>query len=570
MSRHFALTPQNARKASLYALALILGGLLTVGVYNLSGILGPRRMEVGEVPFGLPAGTRIPIGKSEKESFKGIPQPIIQEVSRAQELLRVGNWKVAAEIFKGVSLQYPDLKPALLGQALALVAQSPLSDANRSQIDAILLQLDRKYPGDASTQYLRGLVASRQGQATVALEFLEQAVRESPGSLDPHLELGRVLLEGGQPLGAQSEARTGISLSQGSDGRFYSLLARAYHDNGSLDSCGQVVEYGLTRFPGEMDLIVINGMLLEYKGLFDQAEMDYHKVQAIDPENLAAKIALRTLGEKSPPGSQNSKGMVTPREKAQLAIDILEPLVRQYPENIPLRDALGQAYLKGRSFDLARLQFEEIQDRDEEYPDIQLRIQEAKAVNRDPREAVVLSQELKRATDSLRTTQGKDRSFSERLGHYLVRWGAPPKEFFAKYPIAGFKQLDSQTWQELSWEPPFEHKTTVEFTKEHGLSAVHVLVRDTSFHVGMRNTVFDLFGRLLAQNSRISGIGTATGEAECDSMAFQGVVWENTDNFEMMLQFSSKRSEVRILRLNKDLYETMPRLCGHMPRLLKY
>src|SRR5690554_8180201 len=69
---------------------------------------------------------------------------------------------------------------------------------------------------------------------------------------------------------------------------------------------------------------------------------------------------------------------MTPQDKAQVAYEILEPLVSTYPENLPLREALGLAYLKGRLFEKAKQQFQEIAHHDPEYPDIQLRIQESK------------------------------------------------------------------------------------------------------------------------------------------------------------------------------------------------
>jgi hypothetical protein len=35
----------------------------------------------------------------------------------------------------------------------------------------------------------------------------------------------------------------------------------------------------------------------------------------------------------------------------------LSPLVERYPENLPLREALGIAYLKNHMFDLSRREF---------------------------------------------------------------------------------------------------------------------------------------------------------------------------------------------------------------------
>ncbi|HSQ41819.1 MAG TPA: tetratricopeptide repeat protein [Fibrobacteraceae bacterium] len=559
----------DARKVSFYALALILGGLITIGMYNLGRLLGPQRIEVGDIPFGLPPGSSLTIESGKEKKYPDPPVASLADLQRADELLRQGDWRQALVTYQAMQMQFPSYHRILVGLGKTLLAADAWNDDLATQWQSLLAQFDKLDPGDPDALWLRGMLAEKQGQSTVALQFLEEAVLKAPGHVEPHLSLARALFRGNQFLGAQTEARTGITLTHGSDGRFYAMLAWAYHGAGNLDSCGQVVEYGLSRFPGETALLTLEGYLKEYQGKFDQAEAHYRRALAINGQDSLAKEALASLGEKSPPGVRNVEGSVTPRSQAQVAIDILEPLVNLYPENMPLRDALGQAYLKARQFDLARDQFESIQDRDSEYPDIQLRIQEAKAVVREPASAA-LSQELRRTTDSLRSVKSEERTFSERLGHYLVRWGASPKEFFARYSVEDFKRIDSLVWQEKKWEPPFLYTSTIVFSKDRGLTAVHVTARDTSFHPGRPGTVFDLFGRLLAQNSRISGIGVSTGDSQCDTLSFQAVVWESPDNFEIMAQFSNRRYEVRLLRLDRSQFETMPRLCAHMASLKKY
>lgn len=562
---------EQARRASLYFLALILGGLLTIGVYNLGKLIGPKTIDAPALPFGLPPGNQLAIGQDQELIPSEISPEIRQELSRGFELLQAGNWQSAYDIFDRLALHNSNLPAALAGKARAMLASSQAITAERSaSIETLLSQLERKLPGTGEALFLRGSLAYKQGQSTVALEFLEQAVKKAPGLPEPHLLLGSVLLAGGQPLGAQTQARTGISLTEGADPRFYVLLARAYHDEGSLDSCSQVVEYGLTRFPTSIELTLLDGRLQEYKGAFDAAEKVYRKILAQLPEHLEASQALRTLGEKSPPGQKAGKGMVTPRERADLAIRILEPLVAAYPQNMPLRDALGQAYLKARLFDLAKVQFEAVLQNDPEYPDIQLRLQESNAVDRNPQMELVMAAELQRGVDSLRIVKTAERSSSERLGHYLVRWGASPREFFHKYPESQFQKKKPLVWQESIFEPPLQIVSTLVFRKDRGLSEVHVLVRDTSYRANKRGIVYDLYGRLLGQNSRISGIGVSTGDSECDSISFQGAVWETADNFELMLQRSTHKAEVRMLRLDKGQFETMPRLCGHMDRIFEY
>jgi tetratricopeptide (TPR) repeat protein len=120
--------------------------------------------------------------------------------------------------------------------------------------------------------------------------------------------------------------------------------------------------------------MLLRGYLWEYQGRYDEAEKIYQRILAFRPDFEGAALALSTVGEKTAPGAGGGK--ISPMDRSQLAWEILEPLVEKYPENMPLREALGLAYLKGRDYDRARIQFREIQNKDPEYPDIQQRIQE--------------------------------------------------------------------------------------------------------------------------------------------------------------------------------------------------
>jgi tetratricopeptide (TPR) repeat protein len=171
------------------------------------------------------------------------------------------------------------------------------------------------------------------------------------------------------------EARTVISLSAGNEPRGYDMLARLFHDQGNLDSCTSLLDYGLTQYPMDAELMLLRGYLWEYQGRFDEAEKIYQRILAFRPDFENAALALSTIGEKTAPGVGGAK--ISPMDRSQLAWEILEPLVEKYPENLPLKEALGRAYLKGRQFDRARSQFQEIQKIDPEYPDIQQRIQES-------------------------------------------------------------------------------------------------------------------------------------------------------------------------------------------------
>jgi len=551
-------SPQQAKRYSATVLTLIVISLLAVGIFNLGRFWFSQRVQATAVPYGLPEGTII--GSPVPSEFP-LDTKEQRDWETARKFLTAGQFKEALSLFQALLLKYPDSPDFLAGKALCQLAVSGNQGNLMADIEGVLALLTKRHPESAATFHLQGQLALQKGQNTLALEYLEKAVEVNPLDAIFRSSLANAMLKQGQARQAATEARTAISLSDGKDSPYYALLATSLHDQGSLDSCAEVVEFAYARYPTDPDLIVLSGWLKEYEGSFDMAEQLYTRALAINPEHERAKKSMQTLGGKSPPGS-TGKGVVTPRERAQIAIDILEPLVSNYEENMPLRYALGQAYLKARLFDLAKEQFEHIAENDPEYPDIQLRIQEAQsAAQMAPAQTIQLTQELQKGLDSLRGKSG-ERSFSERLGHYLVRWGASPKEFFARYPQKQFQQIDSATWEEVIWETPLEFRTRIRFHKGKGLQEIRLWVTDTTWKSAQPNRYYDLFGRLLGQNSRISGNGTATGESNCDGLEFQGVVWESKDNFEILAQLGANRNIIHMLRLDPKHYQTMPRLCA--------
>lgn len=563
--RKAGFTPQQAKRYSATVLTIIVISLLAAGIFNLGRFWFSQRVQAASVPYGLPEGTII-----------GSPSPVLIDLAdkdqrdweTARKFQTADQFQEALPLYQALLLKYPDSPDFLAGKALCQLALSDNQSQYMADIEGVLALLMKRHPESAATYHLQGQLALHKGQNTLALEYFGKAVEINPLDAPYRSSLAIAMLKQGQARQAATEARTAISLSEGTESPYYAILSQSLHDLGSLDSCAEVLEFAFARYPTDPDLLVLSGWLKEYDGSFEQAEQLYTRALAIQPAHENAKKSLQTLGGKSPPGS-TSKGVITPREKAQIAIDILEPLVSNYEENMPLRYALGQAYLKARLFDLAKEQFDQIAESDPEYPDIQLRIQEAQsAAQMAPVQTIQLTQELQKGLDSLRGKSG-ERSFSERLGHYLVRWGASPNEFFARYPQKLFKQLDSSSWEEITWEAPLEFRTRIQFQKGKGLQEVRLWVTDTSWKSAQPNRYYDLFGRLLGQNSRISGNGTATGESSCEGIEFQGVVWESKDNFEILAQLGTSRNVIHMLRLDPKHYQTMPRLCALVESLQK-
>ena len=157
------------------------------------------------------------------------------------------------------------------------------------------------------------------------------------------------------------------------------------------------------------------------------------------------------------------------------------------------------------------------------------------------------------------------------LGHYLVRYGATPGEFFKKYAIGNFRPIRTNVWQETFYENAYKHTYTVVFDSLNHFREVHVVVSDSSAksnHMGMAP---EIYTRFLKQNSRISGIGSSTGETDCsDSTVLDASVWETQDNFEILARVVGKPSEIRMVRFDKTALPPGLKLCDYIPYLKEF
>ncbi|MCQ2125511.1 MAG: tetratricopeptide repeat protein [Fibrobacter sp.] len=565
----------GAQKAAYLFLALCCGALLAFAGWRAYDIYGPSKITVGGVPYGLPAGSSVPRGDAPDmaDAVSKSPIQVQTELRRATELFRSGMYGSAYDIYDGVVALYPDLLPAIWGEVNTTFEMGQLSENQHDRQALLVGKLQGKYPGTGIATYLDSRNFYAAGNETAALELARAATEKAPSLIEARLWFAQLLMNNSRLLQAAGELRTVISLSNGEAPKAYELLAEIYHQNGLLDSCSAIVDYALSQYPMNVRLLLLQGFLNEYQGNFDAAEKLYQRILAFRPDYGPAKEAAASIGEKTPPGPSNG-GAMSPQERAQTACDILEPLVERYPENLPLREALGRAYMKGRYFDRARQQFQEIQKADPEYPDIRQLVQETNAVRVAP---VVkndgLTANLNRAIDSLRgnSMPSTKHDFSTMLGHYLVRYGATPKEFFKKYSISNFRPVANNVWQESFYTAPYLHTYTVVFDSLNHFKEVHVVVFDSSSNSNHLGIAPEVFTRLLKQNSRISGIGNSTGETDCgDDLILDAAVWETQDNFELLARVVGKPAEVRMIRFDKSALPPGLKLCDYAKYLNQY
>ena len=106
------------RAAAYLFLIVFFGALLAYGGYKLYNKYGPSKTVVGEVPFGLEAGTAVPNGDAPnfKAAVEKLPVQAQAEFRRAGELSRSGAAKAAYEIYDALVLLYPNVDAAVWGE----------------------------------------------------------------------------------------------------------------------------------------------------------------------------------------------------------------------------------------------------------------------------------------------------------------------------------------------------------------------------------------------------------------------------------------------------------------------
>ena len=122
-----------------------------------------------------------------------------------------------------------------------------LTDLENNRLNLVADKLQSRYPNTGLSKYLESRKTYKSGNKTVALEMAKIAVDQAPTLVEARLWYAQLLKEGNRLPQAVEEARTVISLSAGNEPRGYEMLAGLFHDQGNLDSCSSLLDYGLTQ-----------------------------------------------------------------------------------------------------------------------------------------------------------------------------------------------------------------------------------------------------------------------------------------------------------------------------------
>jgi len=549
------------KKYLIIAIAVLIVTTILIVVFSGGSI------KVSAIPFGLPAKTKIPIGEEAK--FPKAPAAAEIDLQRANDLRMAGAFESAQDYYETILLKYPNLPIALFGAAYSIIAQDSISSEKIAKAKNLIESLAQQMPGSVWVKLLLTFSREHEGNLIYALDMASELAYASPAFSEARLRYAELLLKIEQPAKAANEAKAAISISGGLDARAYANLALALHKMGNIEECTELVNYALPRFPSQTGLLLLHGYLNEYSRNFDVALSDYKKILVLKPNDINALNAIATLGEKIPPQIEVATTYqvgISLKDHAKEAAKTILPLINEYPENLPLREAMGRIYLKARLMREARAQFSEIYAQDFEYPNIKRLLEEASEEQYKPISLAptlygkALTDSLAKTFDALRKSEKLDNDY---LGHYLVHYGSTLKEFFSKYSITKFKKIDDKTFVEKYNVESFMYENAVFFDSKKTFYAVRSTITDTDV-----NYIQDIFGHFLKKETEILGEGVSVENRECYGNKWDGAIWTSRDNLEILMHNSGKPRTVYILRLHAKRFPDTGNLCTYVSMAL--
>jgi tetratricopeptide (TPR) repeat protein len=189
-------------------------------------------------------------------------------------------------------------------------------------------------------------LASYVVEANIAAKKYGSAIEAAQAALNEHPDDLRLIRLQAQALRRSGKADQGIALLEGAlkkhgdDPTAYVALAQIYADTERTPQAVRVLQEGQTKFPADVSLMFELGSVYDKQKRFTDAEAQFQRILARDPENAAT---LNYLGY-----------MLAERgERLDESVNYLKKALQIEPENGSYLDSLGWAYFKADKLDLA-------------------------------------------------------------------------------------------------------------------------------------------------------------------------------------------------------------------------
>jgi|GEM_PF-2128483 len=567
------------------ALVLTVGaGLAVLAGLSLSRGLAGTGQTLKPTPFGPEIGFKA-AHHQDFSAAKFLRQAGAGTRVRWEELVQILPEERDSEHLAGIEealialrKENPDFPPLLWIEALVQADSVLLFNSPPPAMEQTPLRALEK-AGHPFGLYAAGALAEAMGDTARAVLLWSKASEAAPDFAYPWKRLGKVYLLGDQPAKARQALQLAIGLMENDPDLYrlnaalpadeqrdmpkvetapYGPLAELFLTLGHADTAAQALQYAREKNWRDADWVLAHAWLTEWKGDLAKARQLYDSVLADRPGSAEAEMRRLSLGLK---GSGDKDG-----EKALFAIEILDPLVKAYPKDAPLRLALAKAYIQRGLSGLALQQL-----------DTGLALSGELTGARELRQTVFarwMSEEAKAEfpapkahADPALELEGEDRVVIPGsiglLGTYTVPWGASSAQVRQAYAEKRFLATPGGDLTDRFSHLSLSHENLLAFSGD-SLWGILAVVSDTA------GGGIDVFGRMIRVKTKISGEGRGTGEVTCPGYrSFQGAIWENDDTFEFMAQFQGKESQVRLARIANTALPDDRRLCSLLPFLDK-
>jgi tetratricopeptide (TPR) repeat protein len=199
------------------------------------------------------------------------------------------------------------------------------------------------------------------GNFSLSQTKLQQALRIDPRSAATHFELSQIYLQSGNIAAAESSGKLAIKFDD--KNKWYKLsLADIYERSGNFKEIVPLMEWLCKDEPGNPEYLFALGAAQAHLGEYGDAIKTYDKLQTIT--GLSEELALQ------------KKNLYLRMGKADKAIEEVQKLMQEYPEEVGYRGFLAEIYLANKQPEKALAEYNEILRLQPENPNVHFSLAE--------------------------------------------------------------------------------------------------------------------------------------------------------------------------------------------------
>ena len=269
-----------------------------------------------------------------------VANPVQAEVLTLRALASIGlrRNKEGRELLDQALAKQPEFADALLGQARLAASEKKLDEAARL-IDRALASA----PKNVDAWLLKGDLARTQADQAGASADYEKVIELNPENIAARLNIASLLIAAGKLDDARKQIEQARKIAPGNPLALYMQALIEFREK-NYTVARETVTKVLKVAPNHMPSVLLAGALDFALGSHAQAQASLGLIVERVPGNLyARKLLVASLAKSG---------------QAQRAVEVLQPALRQAPEDAALMTLAGEVYMQNNEFPQAAQFFE--------------------------------------------------------------------------------------------------------------------------------------------------------------------------------------------------------------------